>query len=84
VVSGFHGTETRAAVIPVLLNMLMPDSPLRVETIYALGNLGDPSVLPQIRQLVEDPDENVAAAARRVVQILGGRRGSATPKEVMP
>ena len=40
-----------------------PDSFIRQDACMALGVAGDTSALPSIRELLEDPDENVRAAA---------------------
>lgn len=46
--------------IPVLLKLSSaPDLPTRLEAIKALGEAGDPSVIPTLRQTLKDPDVNI-------------------------
>src|SRR3989339_647733 len=47
-----------------------PDSFIRQDACMALGVAGDTSALPSIRELLEDPDENVRAAAISSLSLL--------------
>jgi len=54
-------------LIPFLFD---PSSDIRISTATSLGEIGDNSVLPQIRQLLTDPDTGVQKAADRAIKRL--------------
>jgi HEAT repeat protein len=50
-----------------------PDPAIRLAAVSAVGSLGDPTCLPAVQNLLNDPDPNVIQVAHWAISILQNR-----------
>ncbi len=72
IVEDLAGTEPLRALVPVLQRLThAPEAATRADAAHYLSLVGDPSVAPILRPLLEDPAEQVREIAREALEAVG-------------
>ncbi|HEY5593908.1 MAG TPA: HEAT repeat domain-containing protein, partial [Nitrospiria bacterium] len=71
----------KTAVVPLLTHLRKANTDVKKMIIEALGEIGDKRAAPELRLMLEDPDENVRLAA---IESLGKIKESHTVDALMP
>ena len=65
------GLRNVKRAVPMLIKALKDkDAGTRIQAVKALGIIGDPSALPAVEKLVNDPDPNVRRKAQMAATLL--------------
>jgi len=75
--------KTRAPVAPQLSPFLRHGiADVRIAAAAAIGEIGDGSLLPEVTELLGDPDTGAQKAAARAIEQLEIRRNAQTDEQI--